>query len=350
MSTLAAVEQPVEEEVVIAVVQVSTEESVETEQALATETEPVQSSLHEAVTAIVEAEVATPETPVEVVAKQAPAEPEPKVVAASESVVVKVTTEAPAEEIPVTLVDPPVPTQSRSRVRSLSFGGSHTVASVSTPSVPPPVVKPAEPQLPVAVEIVVETPTSEEVFQAPVVEIATDLSTSNLLTSGTTKSIPNKTTTPVTLVLAPDPIEVVGEDAGNPGSPAHRVPSFPVSEQSKGDETDLLSQDTATDLNVLPSTSRSRTRTLIYVQGQNNDRTSPQTPRLAAGNTADTEQLAYLDDLTNDGVDPTQEKTAMTDAAFDNASQFEFNRVDAEVVDELSRLNQNLTEEFGSRI
>jgi hypothetical protein len=40
----------------------------------------------------------------------------------------------------------------------------------------------------------------------------------------------------------------------------------------------------------------------------------------------------------------------MTDAAFDNASLLEFNRVDAEVVDELSRLNQDSTEEFGSRI
>ena len=345
-NTTSASKEPAEAQAV----EIVSEQLTETEQLAYAETEPTQSLLLEDVTTIVELEVATPETPVEVVAEQVPAEPEPEVVAASEAVVVKVTTEAQAEEIPVALVDPPVPMQSRSRVRSLSFGGSRAVASVSTQSVPPPVVKPAESQLPVAVEIVVEAPTSEEVFQAPVVEIATGLSTSSLPTSGTTKSIPNKTATLITLVLAPDPTEIVGEDAGNTELPAHGATSFPVSEQSKGDETDLLPQDTATDLNVSPSTSRRRTRTLIYVQAQSNDQTSPQTPSLATGNTADTEQLAYLGDLTNAGVDPTQEKTAMTDAAFDNASQLEFNRVDAEVVDELSRLNQDSTEEFESRI
>ena len=323
---------PVEEETVVALLQVSTEvvpettsesptskevpavpvveevveETVVPEQAQATETEPVQSSPQEEVTVVAGTEVAV-ETPPEIVEKQVPAEPEPEVAVATVSVVV-VTPETSPEAIPVAPVAPLAPTHSRSRVRMLVYRDSRNVASVSTQSVPPPVVEPPDSQPPSTVE--------------PVAEIATDPPKSK-----PTELQPEPITTQVFTV--PEPAPAVGDDPVDSESSVHQAPSLSAPEQSEGDVSDSPPPSTSAGEKVPASSTRSRTRALIFAYSQH----------IVSQNTPP-----------DSGVDSPEMSAPRADAIFEDASNVYFNRVAPEVLHSLSLSDQDDAEESGSQV
>jgi len=256
---------------------------------------------------LVENKVKESAPPVIVAAVQEPTKPEPKVVPPVESVVVEITPELPIEEITVAPVEPIIPTYSRSRVRSISYGGSHNVVKVSTSSGPLEKVIPVEIPEPVIVAMEVEIPTALEIVEPPKVEV-------------------------VAAIQAPEPKPTpapnVNEETDDSELSAEPPAKTPTSQQSKVEEAESPPQNTATDNLPTAKKTRSRTRTLIFSHSQ---------------------RTVSMDESTDTGVAQAEQSTASTDAAFDDPAGLTFSRVDAEAVSLLVQHDQDAAEESEGR-